>query len=312
MHRSIAFLGLLLVAVSAAPCSPAPGGGCGGGSGATYSSRADYPTTGGNIPTILTQNGLTTLVDLVVKAGLADALSGAGPFTVFAPTNEAFGKVDPATLDAIGKDINLLKKVLTYHVVGSAINPADIKNELTPKTLEGDNLRINVYGNTVTINGALRANTLKATNGIIYVIDKVIIPSEAGSDIAKVLEKKGGFSTLLTAIKVAGLTDTIKSTGPFTLFAPTDDAFKALPAGALDNLIANPEQLKKVLLDHVVSGTVYSRGLPPSAAVKVVGGDAVQVNVSTRGVFVNKAQVTVPDIYASNGVIHVVNSVILP
>ena len=66
------------------------------------------------------------------------------------------------------------------------------------------------------------------------------------------------------------------------MFAPTDDAFKALPAGALDNLIANPEQLKKVLLDHVVSGTVYSRGLPPSAAVKVVGGDSVQVNVSTR------------------------------
>ena len=69
------------------------------------------------------------------------------------------------------------------------------------------------------------------------------------------------------------------------MFAPTDDAFKALPAGALDNLIANPEQLKKVLLDHVVSGTVYSRGLPPSAAVKVVGGDAVQVNVSTRTYF---------------------------
>jgi len=83
----------------------------------------------------------------VVKAGLADALSGAGPFTVFAPTNEAFGKVDPATLEALGKDVNLLKKVLTYHVVGSAINPADVKNELTPKTLEGDNLRINVYGN---------------------------------------------------------------------------------------------------------------------------------------------------------------------
>ena len=88
----------------------------------------------------------------MVKAGLADALSGAGPFTVFAPTNEAFGKVDPATLDALGKDINLLKKVLTYHVVGSAINPSDVKNELTPKTLEGDNLRINVYGNVSNLN----------------------------------------------------------------------------------------------------------------------------------------------------------------
>lgn len=113
----------------------------------TYYSSPTGPTVSGNIPTTLTQNGLTTLVDLVVKAGLADALSGAGPFTVFAPTNEAFGKVDPATLDALGKDVNLLKKVLTYHVVGSAINPADVKNELTPKTLEGNNLRINVYGN---------------------------------------------------------------------------------------------------------------------------------------------------------------------
>ncbi len=95
----------------------------------------------------MTQNGLTTLVELVTKAGLAEALSGAGPFTVFAPTNEAFGELDPATLKAVQMDVNLLKRVLTYHVVGSALPSTDIKSELTPKTLAGESLRINVYGN---------------------------------------------------------------------------------------------------------------------------------------------------------------------
>uniref|UniRef100_A0A0P5HBI0 Fasciclin domain-containing protein n=2 Tax=Daphnia magna TaxID=35525 RepID=A0A0P5HBI0_9CRUS len=266
-----------------------------------------------NIPTVLTNNGLTTLVDSVVKAGLAEALSGAGPFTVFAPTNDAFGAVDPSTLNSILNDVEILKNVLTYHVVASALVSSSIENELTPRSLAGENLRINVYGSgneaKVTINGALRLKTLEASNGIIYVIDKVLVP-EPESNIVKVLEKKGIFSTLLTAFKITDLTSTVESAGPFTLFAPTDDAFKALPPGALDSLIANPEELKKILLTHVVSGTVYSRGLA-SGAVPVVAGGNVDAVVARNGVTIGNAEVIDADLFASNGVIHVINSVIL-
>lgn len=100
----------------------------------------------GNIPAVLSQNGFSTLVDMVVKAELAEALSGPGPFTVFAPTNEAFANVDISTLKALQMDVNLLKRVLTHHVVGSEISPASVKSEATPKTLAGDSLRINTYG----------------------------------------------------------------------------------------------------------------------------------------------------------------------
>ena len=100
----------------------------------------------GNIPAVLSQNGFSTLVDMVVKAELAEALSGPGPFTVFAPTNEAFTNVDVSTLKALQMDVNLLKRVLTHHVVGSEISPASVKSEVTPKTLAGDSLRINTYG----------------------------------------------------------------------------------------------------------------------------------------------------------------------
>lgn len=99
-----------------------------------------------HIPQVLTDNGLTTLVDLVKKAGLASALSGPGPFTVFAPTNDAFTAVDPATLKSLQMDANLLKRVLSYHVVGSALPQATLKSELSTKTLAGDSLRINIYG----------------------------------------------------------------------------------------------------------------------------------------------------------------------
>jgi transforming growth factor-beta-induced protein len=266
-----------------------------------------------NIPESLTTNGLTTLAELVAKAGLVETLSGPGPFTVFAPTNEAFNNVDPATLKALLADNALLTRVLTYHVVASKIESAGITNELTSKSVAGEALRLNVYKvgdkKVITVNGAVKINAIQTTNGVIYVIDKVLVPNDDAS-IVKVLEKQGKFSTLLTALKVADLTSTLDSPGPFTLFAPTDEAFGALPSGALDSLIANPEELKKVLLTHVVSGTVYSRGLS-AGSVPVVSGRSVQVAIGQSGVTVANAKVVEADLAASNGVVHVIGSVIL-
>ncbi|XP_046658066.1 transforming growth factor-beta-induced protein ig-h3-like [Daphnia pulicaria] len=275
--------------------------------------RRTQQNTPGTIPTVLTNIGLTTLVDSVVKAGLAETLSGPGPFTVFAPTNEAFSSVDPTTLNTILKDVNLLQKVLTYHVVASLIPSSGLTNEAIARSVSGENLRINVYKSVqpeaITVNGALKIKTFEASNGIIHVIDKVLVP-EPESNIIQVLEKKDKFSTLLTALNIAGLTPTAKSDGPFTLFAPTDAAFSSLPAGALDSLIKNPEELKKILLTHLVAGTVFSRGLS-SGSIPVVSGANVKAVLGLNRVTIDNAQVIEPDLFAWNGVIHVIDSVIL-
>ncbi|EFX90384.1 hypothetical protein DAPPUDRAFT_309644 [Daphnia pulex] len=288
----------------------------------THTRRITQQNTPGTIPTVLTNIGLTTLVDSVVKAGLAETLSGPGPFTVFAPTNEAFSSVDPTTLDTILKDVNLLQKVLTYHVVASLIPSSGLTNEAIARSVSGENLRINVYKSVqpeiamykyliqaITVNGALKIKTFEASNGIIHVIDKVLVP-EPESNIIQVLEKKDKFSTLLTALNIAGLTPTAKNDGPFTLFAPTDAAFSSLPAGALDSLIKNPEELKKILLTHLVAGTVFSRGLS-SGSIPVVSGANVKAVLGSNRVTIDNAQVIEPDLFASNGVIHVIDSVIL-
>lgn len=164
----------------------------------------------GKIAKVLTDNGFTTLVDLISKAGLAEDLSGTGPFTVFAPTNEAFGNVDMATLKALQMDVKLLKKVLSNHVVASELKASNIKNELTAKTLAEQNVRLNVYGSKVTANGALSSKTLEAGNGIIYAIDKVLIPDDE-RNIIQVLEKKGTFNTLLFALGATELSRNLES-----------------------------------------------------------------------------------------------------
>lgn len=152
---------------------------------------------------------------------------------MFAPTNDAFAAVEPATLNSILGDVNLLKQVLTYHVVSGAVPASAVTNELTPKTLAGESLRLNVYGTgekavskqtaealseittnhtlqVVTINGALRLRSFHASNGVIHVIDKVLVPS-GDKNLVQTLDKKGEFSTLLTAAKIAGLVSTLQS-----------------------------------------------------------------------------------------------------
>merc|ERR1712063_54822 len=263
------------------------------------------------IPTQLTVNGQTTLVDLVVKAGLAEALSGPGPFTVFAPTNKAFRALSPDLLAKLGSDADLLKKVLTYHVVPARLAGASLVNDGTSTTLSGGKLRVNLYGRQVTtVNGVEVVRTIAASNGVIHVIKKVLVP-KAERTIVGALAGDQRFGTLVKAADAANLVSTLDSAGPFTLFAPTDEAFASLPSGALEGLLADPKALQKVLLGHVVSGTVFSRGLS-NGPVPFVSGDAAEVSLARSGVTVGSSRVTQADIATSNGVIHVIDKVILP
>ena len=131
-------------------------------------------------------------------------------------------------------------------------------------------------------------------------------------DIVEVAASAGSFETLLTAAREAGLVETLKGEGPLTVFAPTDAAFEKLPDGALESLLANPERLKAVLTYHVVSGAVTSDQVVKLDEAGTVNGAKVRIRTDEKGVMVNDARVVQADVRASNGVIHVIDSVLLP
>jgi uncharacterized surface protein with fasciclin (FAS1) repeats len=130
-------------------------------------------------------------------------------------------------------------------------------------------------------------------------------------NIVEVAASAGTFNTLLAAAKAAGLAETLAGPGPFTVFAPTDEAFAALPAGTVDALLKDPVQLKAILLYHVVSGTVMAKDVAGLTSAKTLEGGTLTIN-TTNGVKINDATVTKADVVASNGVIHVINKVLLP
>ena len=132
-------------------------------------------------------------------------------------------------------------------------------------------------------------------------------------DIVETATEAGSFKTLLTAVKAAGLVETLQGKGPFTVFAPTDAAFAALPAGTLDGLLKDPAALKKILLYHVVSGAVTADKVVGLTSATSVEGSPIAISVKDGTVYLNdSAKVVTPDVMASNGVIHVIDKVILP
>ena len=137
---------------------------------------------------------------------------------------------------------------------------------------------------------------------------------EKGKTIVDVAVEAGSFETLVTAVKAAGLVDVLSSDGPFTVFAPTDEAFAALPDGTLEALLEDTDALKAVLTYHVISGKVMAKDVMAAQQVRpeTVQGEALNVRVMDGGVSVNDARVVQADIEASNGVIHVIDSVVLP
>merc|ERR1711872_146414 len=295
------------------------------GHGHQYYRKQQQPA--GNIAEELTKAGATTLVDLVVKAGLAETLSGPGPFTVFAPDNYAFSKLPKELVDTLTGDVELLKKVLLYHVIpGAEVNSRDITDDLTAASAEGSDLRANVYFKSkyghgyITVNGkSVKYPDIKATNGIIHIMKDVIYPIPSGN-IAEVVSGDERFSTLLAAVGAAGLADTLATGGPFTVFAPTNEAFAKVPQDALDALLADKDALTKVLLRHVVPGTKFSNGLITQRTLETAGGSAEDrigtqmyrsgtVKVSTNEKQ-NVAKVIDTDIIATNGVIHAIDTVI--
>jgi len=131
------------------------------------------------------------------------------------------------------------------------------------------------------------------------------------ADIVDTAVKAGSFNTLVAAVKAAGLVDTLKGSGPFTVFAPTDEAFAKLPAGTVDSLLKDIPKLKKILTYHVVSSKVMAADVMKMKSAKTVEGSEVKIDAS-KGVKINNSMVTTPDVVADNGVIHIIDTVLMP
>ncbi|MFT5165881.1 MAG: putative surface protein with fasciclin (FAS1) repeats, partial [Saprospiraceae bacterium] len=203
-----------------------------------------------------------TLEVAVIAAELADDLSGDGPFTVFAPTDAAFaalpaGTVDNLLLDPTGD----LAKILFYHVLGAEVLSTTLSDGQTATTLLGQGITVTINGNGVFINDAqVTVTDIDATNGVVHVIDAVILP--AAATVVDVVVNSDVHTTLEAAVIAADLAGTLSGDGPFTVFAPTDAAFAALPAGTVDALLLDPTgDLASILLHHVLSGEVLSSSL---------------------------------------------------
>lgn len=266
------------------------------------------------VDTAIAAGSFNTLVAAVQAAGLEDALRGEGPFTVFAPTDDAFAAVPSETLQFLLDNPDELQKVLLYHVVAGAVKAETVVGLTSAETLLGESVAISVEDGGVRINEAhVTATDIEASNGVIHVIDAVLIPpAEPQPNIVEVAAEAGGFTTLLTALELTGLDEALSGEGPFTVFAPTDEAFAKLPEGVLDSLIADPDALSNILLFHVAAGKVTADQVLSRNQVPTLQGSRAAIKVQDGAAFIENAEITATDIMASNGVIHVIDTVILP
>ena len=270
-----------------------------------------------DIPTNATNTGVhDTLVDALVQADLVSTLQGDGPFTVFAPTDQAFADagIDLSTFDT-DEEIAVLTDILLYHVyTAGAVYAADVTDGLTVAMANGDDASFTVTDGTVMIGDAtVTTADVMASNGVIHVIDKVLMPPADLVDIAAVAMSTGMHDSLVAALVKADLVSTVQGDGPFTVFAPTDQAFTN--AGIdLDSFTTDEEiaALTNILLYHVYSGAVNAADVTDGLAVQMVNGDYAQFTVTEGTVMIEDATVTAADVMASNGVIHVIDKVLMP
>ncbi len=254
-----------------------------------------------------------TLEAAVIAAGLADDLSGDGPFTVFAPTDDAFKALPAGTIEALLADpTGDLANILLYHVASGNVMSHDLSDGQMVTTLLGKDVKVTINEEGVFINDAkVTVADLVADNGVVHVINAVLLPPS--NTVVDIVVNSAAHDTLEAAVIAAGLADDLSGDGPFTVFAPTDDAFKALPAGTIEALLADPTgDLANILLYHVASGKVLSGDLSDGQMVTTLLGKDVNVTINEEGVFINDAKVTVADLVADNGVVHVINAVLIP
>jgi len=296
---------------------------------------------------------LSTLVTAVVAGGLVDTLSSGGPYTVFAPSNKAFGKIASETLDKLLQPANIevLFDLLTNHVVEGQINSTSLNDYSINylKTLSGGRLSTSIFKvrglyarACVVSNKGLGCHYLTeegsdnvASNGIVHIVDGVLVPDYGdlrlenkvvSADIVGLAQSVDDLATLVTAVVTADLVDTLTSAGPFTVLAPTNEGFAALPAGTVESLLepANKAELVDILTYHVLPSQIDASFIGEKAPSNgnfgltntveglplrfVASNGAIKVGSSTEEL----RTVTAADNYATNGIVHIIDGVMLP
>jgi len=282
------------------------------------------------VDTAVAAGSFNTLVAAVQAAGLEEALRGEGPFTVFAPTDDAFAAIPAETLEALLADPEALSQILLYHVLPGKVMAESVADGLSVDTLQGAPVTFTVMDGTGMINDAtIVATDIETSNGVIHVIDAVLLPpadtaaaestpaaveepAMAEMDIVDTAIAAGNFTTLLAAVQAAGLEDALRGEGPLTVFAPTDEAFAKLPAGTLESLLADTEALTNILLYHVAEGKLTAKDVSDRGFVTTLLGRPLAFTAMRDSVRVNNANVVAADIEATNGIIHVIDEVLVP
>jgi transforming growth factor-beta-induced protein len=269
-----------------------------------------------DIVEVATEAGsFNTLLTAATKAGLVETLKSEGPFTVFAPTDEAFAKLPSHVVENLLKPENKeqLAAILTYHVVSGKVKAEKASKLTGTETVNGQRIAINKKYDDLFINDSkVISADVSASNGVIHVIDQVLLPSD--KNLVEVASEAGTFNTLIAAVKAAGLADALLGKGPFTVLAPTDEAFAKLPEGTIENLLKeeNLGQLQEILKYHVISGRVFSEQVVKLNSANTLADKKVKIKTRNGSVMINDAKVVATDINATNGVIHVINTVLIP
>lgn len=274
-----------------------------------------------NLVQVAAANGqFKTLVNLLVVSKLDKVLQSHDEFTVFAPTDEAFAKLPPETLASLlepaGRET--LKSILKAHVIKGATSLGDLQRpaEGRPlKTLEGTTFRLvgdgpqPMFGNAQVI-----VPNVKASNGIVHVINEVLMPGPKQENIVEIAKSAGSFNTLLAALTAADLAKVFASETPYTVLAPTDEAFAKVPKATLESLLMpeNKESLVRILKYHVIAGSVSAKDAIGASKAKTLEGSPVSFELRDGMLSVNDAKVVKNDLSASNGIIHVIDTVLMP
>lgn len=281
------------------------------------------------VETAVADGRFTTLVAALAAAGLEDDLAGDGPFTVFAPTDDAFDLLPAGTVTALLDPANqaTLIDILTFHVFSGDVRAADVVTlDGTAATmLNNKDLRIDVISGSVILSydgnreAMVVITDILATNGVIHVIDVVLDPDDATQDIVDTAVANGSFTTLVQAVTAAGLVDTLKGDGPLTVFAPTDGAFNKLPPGTVAALLADIPTLTNILTYHVYDGSVLAADAIDldGMTVDMFNGSGMNIDVVGGNVVLNwngnrEATVIITNVLCSNGTIHVIDAVLDP
>ncbi|MDG1072109.1 MAG: CIA30 family protein [Akkermansiaceae bacterium] len=269
------------------------------------------------VATALSDGRFKTLAKALTSAGLVETLQGEGPFTVFAPTDEAFGKLPAGVISSLLKPENSeeLGKILKYHVLAGSIRLAGALEAEDAKAITGESISVTFSDGKIKVNDSTLINSdIQCSNGTIHVIDSVLLPPKPGTDLVAIAKRSGKFSTLLSAVQAAGLSDTLSGASGITILAPTDEAFSKLPKGTLESLLKseNRKTLQEILAMHVLNGKVSAGDALNAKKAMSFSGEPLTFMVKDGLLKVNSSTIVSTDIVADNGVIHVIDSVLLP